>query len=784
MKKISLLLLIVISFLSCKNSKDKATSLEQFIPESSHVILKINNLETFKSDINNNHLISALSKKHPYEKLKKTLNDISGLPIDSSVFVCFEKESDSIVFTIISKQADSLSEKLSAISFRTKIIDSIQIASTSERTLNSVKPNKDGVLNSYFNTTNPDKSFSVLLPKSTTNIFLNSILNQQEDFGDWLVFDNNISQNSITFNGILSNTDSIKTITSIFKNSIPQENTIQHIAPKDAESILSITFSDYTSFQQNLSAYNTQRKDSLSYNEIFGSINEVSTFKIDNENVFAIHSLDETLTDELLSLSREKKILFRDLPIYKYNDSKLFIKTFTPLLASDSISYYSKIDNYFVFSNHLSPIEKVISSYQNGSTLSKHKAFQSIFENLSDESSLLFFTTNISLQNSLNTIFKTENTPQLKDYKISAFQLIKDDNYTHFNAVIDKQKSSITQEGITEEFSVKIGAELLTTPQFVINHRNKLKEIIVQDINNKLYLISNSGKVLWTKTLNGKILGKVQQVDLYKNGRLQLAFATARRVYIIDRNGKDVKPFPVKFNDEITQPLSVFDYDKNKNYRFLITQGKNLLMLNKEGKFIKGFRYNPQSTIINQPQHFRIGSKDFIVFSTKNSIRVLNRRGQQRIKVKEEINFSDNSIYWYQNKFTSSTKDGKLVQVNLNGNVSYLSLGLEQNHKIDATSKTLATLSENNLNIKQKTYELDFGNYTPPEIFYINDKIYITVTDLQSKRIFLFDSQAKLQSYFPVYGSSSIDLSNIDKDRNLEFVTIGDNNSIIVYQKN
>ena len=60
----------------------------------------------------------------------------------------------------------------------------------------------------------------------------------------------------------------------------------------------------------------------------------------------------------------------------------------------------------------------------------------------------------------------------------------------------------------------------------------------------------------------------------------------------------------------------------------------------------------------------------------------------------------------------------------------------------------------------------------------------MSVTDLQAKKVYLFDSLAKIQNNFPVYGNSAIDFKNIDKDNNLEFVTIGDSNSIIIYQKN
>ena len=103
---------------------------------------------------------------------------------------------------------------------------------------------------------------------------------------------------------------------------------------------------------------------------------------------------------------------------------------------------------------------------------------------------------------------------------------------------------------------------------------------------------------------------------------------------------------------------------------------------------------------------------------------------------------------------------------------------------MQTTSKTLVTLSDNNLAIKtKKNYELDFGNYTAPKIFYLNDKIYITLTDLQTQKVYLFDSQSRLINNFPVYGNSSIDLANIDSDNKLEFVVKGESNSIIVLQK-
>ena len=183
-------------------------------------------------------------------------------------------------------------------------------------------------------------------------------------------------------------------------------------------------------------------------------------------------------------------------------------------------------------------------------------------------------------------------------------------------------------------------------------------------------------------------------------------------------------------------------------------------------------------------KHFRINNQDYIVFAAGNSLKILNRRGQSRVRVNETIDFSSNAIYKYNDQFTTTSKSGDLVQVNLKGAVSKQSLSLGSNHYISTTSKTLASIDDNKFTIKQRTQELDFGNYTAPNIFYINDKIYITLTDLQAQKIYMFDSQSKPIANFPVYGTSSIDFANIDSDHNLEFVTKGEANSIIVYQKN
>ena len=83
-----------------------------------------------------------------------------------------------------------------------------------------------------------------------------------------------------------------------------------------------------------------------------------------------------------------------------------------------------------------------------------------------------------------------------------------------------------------------------------------------------------------------------------------------------------------------------------------------------------------------------------------------------------------------------------------------------------------------------KKIELELGVYSPPRIFYINDKIYVSVTDLQSQKVYLFDSQAKPIANFPVFGNSKIDLADMNNNKILGLVVLGAKNEIITYKLN
>ena len=79
--------------------------------------------------------------------------------------------------------------------------------------------------------------------------------------------------------------------------------------------------------------------------------------------------------------------------------------------------------------------------------------------------------------------------------------------------------------------------------------------------------------------------------------------------------------------------MTVVDYDKNRNYRFLVPIGQDLYNYTSDGKLVKGWKTDAASATLTQvPFLFQKEGKDYVITSTDEQAIVLNRRGEVRIK--------------------------------------------------------------------------------------------------------------------------------------------------------
>ena len=432
-------------------------------------------------------------------------------------------------------------------------------------------------------------------------------------------------------------------------------------------------------------------------------------------------------------------------------------------------------------SNNLIYINGVVDNYSlNSNSNYKKIAVEEIIEN---EEKLYFdfkndlltdydiITTN---QENKFDFFQLDSTDAVLDlYKI--FQLKEGNNLASINGIISNYKDDSKNSEIELKFETSISNEIILGPLIVKNHTNNKNEVFIQDSENIIYLINDNGQIEWTKKINDRVIDEVNQIDSYKNGRLQYVFATQNSLHMIDRKGRDVGKFPLKFNDQITKPVSVFDYDNNKNYRLLITQNDELFMFDSKGNRVRGFDYNKKSKIITKPEHFRISNKDIIVFKTSDDLKILNRRGKVRIKINEDHNYSKDEIFQYQNSLLTTTVNNKIVKIDMKGNSKELS-SMSFDGKYVSDKKTIYTLQKNILSNSKKNIEIQFGKYENFSAISDKKNTLLNIYDSQNNKLYLFDDEINTVKGFPILADANA--SFILENNKIEFSVISDSKKI------
>ncbi|AEM69816.1 ribonuclease HII [Allomuricauda ruestringensis DSM 13258] len=810
--------LLPIFIASCTKEVKTKDSLLEHLPPNPSLVLKITNLTNFKSELKNN---SNLKSIEGFSNIKEVADKIQGLEHlttdKTCVLALYEVGKDNHDYIMAAKKGSDL---FNIDSVANKTVETLTYEGTNMTKYNldglevySLQKNNDILLSSsmmlmenlirvsentpvdptlekLYQASSLDKSATIFINPSGNTSWL--ALKEQDEtmdnpFSSWISLDFTANSDEVNLNGVAMAPDSTKNFINLFKGTSPLANKTPSYAPLNAQAILSYTFDDYQVFTKNQNTYldRVKKTDSL-----FNTIEEVGIIYLNNEKVVLLKSYGTESLYDYLDSRKTASQDYQGSEIIELEDPNIVEEGFTPLVKNFESNFCTIMENSFIFSEGKEALQTIISNHKSASSFDGDQGFKTAKASLANESSMLF----VSNASGIDFFAQQELSPEVfenikdNDFKeqIFASQMVMDNGFGHFNLLVSKIEKNKERNTVSPLFTLELNTDLATDPQFVKNHRTKQQEIVVQDQNNVLYLISTDGKVLWTKQLDGRIQGGIQQVDIYKNGKLQLAFTTNDQFLILDRNGDEVPPFKIDFEGGNLNPLAIFDYDGSRNYRFVITQGQKVYMYNNQGKIVRGFTFtDAPSNILDAPKHFRVGNKDYLVFKQDNgTLRILHRVGSDRIKVPEKIDFSNNEVFLYKNKFSVTNKTGVLHQIDTNGKLTATNFNLNPDHGFYATSNTLVFMDDNVLSIKGRKVELELGVYSKPKIFYIYDKIYVGVTDIQNHQIYLYDSQAEPIPNFPVFGSSLIDLTDMDNDRRLELVAKDQDNSLIVYKIN
>ena len=798
MKKIIFLFSLLVLFNSCSDINNKNISSLNYLPAESELILNINDLNNTKEILSKNKNLSNISISK--SKILAHLNSLSNEYSNNSGLLSltpFGKNQTAYTYIREVNFQDSISKsdiikgeyqnnKIFIDTSKTKdiykaVLGNYIISSSEDIVLENIIRDHD--------LTNPkiDSDFLKIIKGADTNdpfnIFINSknlnllknTINSLSFFtnlkNSWISYDFKYSLEEIKMIGATRINDSINSKLSILRNISPSEIKTDKIIPNSFSSFFSFTISDSERFIFNFKNY--LKADDLSTENInfesFNLIDEISF--VEDQEKFLILGISNTeqLEDyfKLNDIDNLKDIKKINLGL----DLKTLINSFD---QKTSFVYAALIDNALVITQSVSQIKKIINS-------------KAIKDNLTSNSKYLNYKNQKSKKHSFFWVYNNSNSMDLNDYPFICFSGVINENIALLDFDYSKLNQSKETNDIFTEFFLTFENEINSDPIWLKNHINNQYDFAFQDSENYLYYYSNKGSQYWKKKIPKKIIGDIKQIDIYKNGRLQIIFRTEDRLYVLDRNGNEVKELSFEINSgENNIPISIFDYEKNRNYRFLVTNDNIIEMFDSRGKKVSGFKPDTfESSIIKSPVHIRIDGKDFIIVQLENGeLKILDRRGRDRINIDEQIQFSENSIYSYMKTFTTTDNQGYLVQIDLDGKLSKKNLNITSDNLIDIKNDNLVYISENILSIKGININLPFGRYSKPKIFNESSRMLIGISDFSENNIYLYEDNGELIKGFPLKGNSIIDIRDSDKDGKIEVITRLDNYSIVSYELN
>ena len=687
-------------------------------------------------------------------------------------------------------------------------------------------------------------------PNSLKNVInpQNSTFFQFVDhFASWTALDLKFKSDAILMSGYTYSDDSLSSYLNVFKGQDNVENDFLSILPENASSFLTINLNDINSFELKYTNYlkknrkyrNVKLKlDNLGkdyksdlanyfYENIEGAVSiayiqsrtleknqqVLGFFQLKDEEQFVLSMgelikrqplADSVIIGQVQSTTLDSK---NNVVVNKFPFPQLFPLLFGKVFNQLDARYYIIVDDYLVIGKSINILKLYYKKYQEGLMLSKSKDFATFSNSLSSESNVFLYANfyyskpliKSELSRGLGKIYN-RNIDKFDKLQAVALQfgLEKDLFFTNFylnyNPAFRKKTKSAWELQLDTLVSMK--------PFIVLNHYTGNKEVLVQDEANDLILFGTNGKILWKRHLPGKILGQVHQIDFYKNNKLQLLFNTRGYIFLIDRNGKDVENYPIKFKSPATNGLSVMDYEAKKNYRILVAcENKNVYLLNKNAGKVDGWQFEKTvGTVTSSVQYFNHNGKDYLVFSDDQEIYILNRRGETRIELQSQFAKSPKSKFFFEKgtssenaRFVTTSKTGTVYFIYLDGSLKKMILdkfsvdhhfkyadlfGSGKKYFVFTDDSRLVVYNGDKSVRFDETFSGSLDNTL--NLYTIEKNVkYIGISVSEKNEIYLLSPNGKMVKGFPMSGAGSFSISQLDKkNKNLNLV-VGSSDSFL-----
>ena len=647
-----------------------------------------------------------------------------------------------------------------------------------------------------------------------------------EDFAEWTELDVNLKPEGLTMNGFTYVNDSLPQFMSLFLNQKPQSITFPEFLPANTASFAFfgiddvISFaSDYRKLLQKFGKLEGSEAKLDSLNETYGvdfeqnllawmgntfgvCITQPQTESFAENSYLVFDARSEQLATKLLTdlsaiLGEKNGVTPEEVEVNGVKILQLPLAGILGELFGDGFEVYEN-PSFMVYNEHVifgtdsRSLAVYLQYIQSDRTLGKELSFSRFAENLGSTFNVFTYNHIIRSRKIFESYLNTDavkilnrNTETVNKFEAIGTQLSTTGQ--SFYSTVFARYDPNAEKGQESQWKAELDAKPAMVPVFVKNHLSNELEILVQDDSNAVYLFNQFGQELFKVQLSEKIMSTPVQVDAFKNGKLQYIFNTANYIHLIDRDGSMVDGFPVKLKAPAETELSVFDYDKDLDYRLLITcTNKRIYNFDIKGRSISGWRHNRSSDpTIHSFKHMMVSGKDYIVTGESNGkIHLLDRRGKNRVTVEKRVECSKNNyLQVYKSSESALTgvfftdDQGKIYRVSLDGDIQPMDLGKfsPEHHflvaDIDKDGGPEFIFSDlNMLRVfnykKEKVFEqrIEPSATTPFLIDLGSDEIGIGYCYKDSEQLVLFDSKGKMAHGFPLAGNSEFSLHQSDSE--------------------
>ena len=499
--------------------------------------------------------------------------------------------------------------------------------------------------------------------------------------------------------------------------------------------------------------------------------------------------------------------VYRDCHISQLALKESFSLVFGNLFKAFDRPYFTNIGSYFIFAPGRQTLLRCIDAHFDKQNLRATPAYKEQRLKYGNSNFLLYLNPGKSALLGYSYARETyhekyrDNMSVYKGFNAFVFQINAEGQTLKNTLNLGMTSSALTSSSAL--WSLTLDADMHGKPYILAAAASK-KNILVQDINNQIYLIGNGSNVLWKRNINEAIVGEVTTIDLYKNGQLEYLFATENQLYLIDLSGNDVGGYPIRLGTRTKTGVALFDFNNNKDYSYFVEgEGNRVYGYNGNGSPLSEWASVTTDSRLSCPlKRINIAEHNYLIgLSDKGMVYAWTEKGRAAVKPIASKTHFKNPV---QISFGPTLSEcsvlcldtgGVFYDIKLGGSIAKRSFrrfgkspyflyfdanGNKQNEYIIAGNKMIGAYEKDTAMI-WKLLQSENLSYAPQKLEFGKD-FYIGYTSTAANKVYLFRYNGTPFGNFPQRGNGPFAVDDMTGNGDLSMVIGGKDKMLYLYR--